>query len=130
MRKETCKRMIAFLMAFIMAMSVMFQSDIAIGGFAKAFAAVTEDGVATATDAEDQSNAQIAAELIDLAAEGYELIVDSKSKSKTYTESGVTIISRYLSVKKSDGTVLNSSNYSISYENNDKVGTATVIAED
>lgn len=129
MRKGTCKRMIAFLMAFIMAMSVMFQSDIAIGGFAKAFAAVTEDGVATATDAEDQSNAQIAAELIDLAAGGYELIVDSKSKSKTYTESGVTIISRYLSVKKSDGTVLDSSNYSISYENNDKVGTATVIAE-
>ena len=35
MRKGTGKRVIAFFMAFIMALSVIFQSDMAIGGFAK-----------------------------------------------------------------------------------------------
>ena len=34
MRRSYGRRMIAFLMAFIMALSVLFQSDIAVGGIA------------------------------------------------------------------------------------------------
>lgn len=126
MRKGTGKRMIAFFMAFIMVLSVMFQSDMAIGGFAKAFASVTGDKVATATDADDQSTAQIAADLINLDEEGYVINIDARGKSMTYTEAGATITPRYIKVQK-NGTTLASSNYSVSYENNDKVGTATVI---
>ena len=45
MRRSYGRRMIAFLMAFIMALSVLFQSDIAIGGIAQvAGGTVTECG--------------------------------------------------------------------------------------
>ena len=55
MRRSYGRRMIAFLMAFIMALSVLFQSDIAIGGIAQVLAAQSQN-VATASDAEKQSD--------------------------------------------------------------------------
>ena len=128
MRKGTGKRVIAFFMAFIMALSVIFQSDMAIGGFAKVLAADT-GGIATPTDAD--SEAQLAdTGAIDLNADGYYAYLKNLPNGKIYTGNAIKIDSN-IGVKKvgdtSGTTTLSSTLYTISYENNVNAGTATAI---
>lgn len=128
MRKGTGKRVIAFFMAFIMALSVIFQSDMAIGGFAKVLAADT-GGIATPTDAD--SEAQLAdTGAIDLNADGYYAYLKNLPNGKIYTGNAIKIDSN-IGVKKvgdtSGTTALSSTLYTISYENNVNAGTATAI---
>ena len=97
MRKGTGKRVVAFFMAFIMALSVIFQSDMAIGGFAKVLAADT-GGIATPTDAD--SEAQLAdTGAIDLNADGYYAYLKNLPNGKIYTGNAIKIDSN-IGVKK------------------------------
>ena len=97
MRRSYGRRMIAFLMAFIMALSVLFQSDIAVGGIAQVLAAQSQN-VATASDAEKQSDvgdsvATLAADdAIDLNADGYYL---SSRRSRPRTRWASPVCSRW-----------------------------------
>ena len=124
MTKCSFKRIIAFIMAFIMAASVMFQSDYA---YVRAFAGDAV-GVSTPTDAEKEEGAALAeTELTNLAEAGYYLNISDIYLTQVYNPTGrTTIPTRYISV--TNGTKLAASCYTISYENNDKVGTATIIA--
>lgn len=134
MRRSYGRRMIAFLMAFIMALSVLFQSDIAIGGIAQVLAAQSQN-VATASDAEKQSDvgdsvATLAADdAIDLNADGY-YCYTTVTSGKTYSGKPWTLTSSELVVKKigdtTNDTKLSSDYYTVEYSNNVNVGTATV----
>ena len=134
MRRSYGRRMIAFLMAFIMALSVLFQSDIAIGGIAQVLAAQSQN-VATASDAEKQSDvgdsvATLAADdAIDLNADGYYCYTTATS-GKTYSGKAITLLASELVVKKigdtTNDTKLSSDYYTVEYSNNVNVGTATV----
>ena len=121
--------MIAFIMSFIMALSVLFQTDIAIGGFAEALAADGGEVTATPTDADD--TAQLAdTTAIDLNADGYYCYLKNLPNGKIYTGSEIKIDSN-IGVKKigdtAGTTALASSYYTITYENNINAGTATAI---
>ena len=134
MRRSYGRRMIAFLMAFIMALSVLFQSDIAVGGIAQVLAAQSQN-VATASDAEKQSDvgdsvATLAADdAIDLNADGY-YCYTTVTSGKTYSGKPWTLTSSELVVKKigdtTNDTKLSSDYYTVEYSNNVNVGTATV----
>lgn len=129
MRRIRCRRMIAFIMSFIMALSVLFQTDIAIGGFAEAMAAEREGVTATPTDADD--SAQLAdTTAIDLNADGYYCYLKNLPNGKIYTGKEIKI-NNNIGVKKigdtAGTTALSSSYYTITYENNINAGTATAI---
>ena len=133
MRKANGRRLIAFIMAFIMALSVVFQTDGAIRGFASVLAAQSGDGVATATDAKEwsgEAEASLAGDTINL--EGYECYISTRGQSVTYTGQPINIDTYVGVYKKTDinkTSPLSKTYYTISYENNTNVGTATVHIE-
>ncbi len=133
MRKANGRRLIAFIMAFIMALSVVFQTDGAIRGFALVLAAQSGDGVATATDAKEwsgEAEASLAGDTIDL--EDYECYISTRGRSVTYTGQPINIDTYVGVYKKTDinkTSPLSKTYYTISYENNTNVGTATVHIE-
>lgn len=133
MRKANGRRLIAFIMAFIMALSVVFQTDGAIRGFASVLAAQSGDGVATATDAKEwsgEAEASLAGDTIDL--EDYECYISTRGRSVTYTGQPINIDTYVGVYKKTDinkTSPLSKTYYTISYENNTNVGTATVHIE-
>lgn len=128
MRRNYGRRVMAFVMAFIMALSVVFQGDGVIGGLAQAFAAQTQERVATPTDAyvsDDEETAVIAADdVIDLEADGYTINTGAPT-GRTYSGEPLELIS--LKVKSKTNTVLDKQKYTVKYLNNINVGTATVI---
>ena len=132
MRRSNTTRIVAFIMAFIMALSVVFQSDMAIGGLANVLAAVSdasqggagEYGIATQSDAAELNTAQLADADIDLSADGYEIYVNPNAKN-VYAE-GAEIKPKVYVRKTGTETYLDTEMYSVEYSNNINAGTAIV----
>lgn len=132
MRKHYAKRAIALFMSFLMALSVLFQSDFAIRGIE----VYASDGqtMATPTDSggdeyiEDDVASLADTGTIDLDSGEYEIYLGANGGLSSYKDGAEVKPTIYVK-KKTDVNVtspLSSSLYTVTYSNNKEVGTATV----